>query len=110
MAIYTFGSSFFYHPPHLEREEVFGSAKRIANCPPSVKNDFHNLDCMNFFHPQIIIFVVQPNVVKNVGMQQPPYGSSACSPLVSQSGLELKENICVDGQWWIECCPPSSNV
>jgi hypothetical protein len=43
-------------------------------------------------------------------MQQLPYGSNACSPLVSQSGLELKENICVDGQWWIERCPPSSTI
>ncbi len=49
----------------------------------------------------------QPNVVKNVGMQQLPYCSSACLPLVSQSGLELKENICVDGQWRIEHCPPN---
>jgi hypothetical protein len=30
-------------------------------------------------------------------MQQPPYGSNACLPLVFQGGLELKENICVDG-------------
>jgi hypothetical protein len=30
-------------------------------------------------------------------MHQLPYGSNACLPLVSRGGLELKENICVDG-------------
>jgi hypothetical protein len=40
---------------------------------------------------------IQSNIVKNVGMQQLPYGFSACLPLVFQGGLELKENICVDG-------------
>jgi hypothetical protein len=32
-------------------------------------------------------------------MQQPPCGSNACSPLELQGGLELNENIYVDGQW-----------
>jgi hypothetical protein len=43
-------------------------------------------------------------------MQQPPFGSSVFLPLVSQGDLELKENICVDGQWRIERCPPSFAV
>jgi hypothetical protein len=30
-------------------------------------------------------------------MQQQPCGPNVYSPLVSQGGLELKENICVDG-------------
>jgi hypothetical protein len=39
-------------------------------------------------------------------MQQPPSSSNKLLPLVYQGGLELKENICVDGKWCIECCPP----
>jgi hypothetical protein len=35
-------------------------------------------------------------------MQQPLHGSNACLPLVFRGGLELKENICFDGQWQIE--------
>jgi hypothetical protein len=31
-------------------------------------------------------------------------------PLVSQGGLKLKENICVDGQWRIERCPTNSTI
>jgi hypothetical protein len=40
-------------------------------------------------------------------MQELSCCSSAYLPLVSRGGLELKENTCVDGQWRIECCPPS---
>jgi hypothetical protein len=83
VANYTFGSSLFYHTPHLEGEEVFGFAKQHADCLLGVENDFHRLDCVNFSHPRIIVPIAQPNVVGNVGMQQPPCGSSACSPLVS---------------------------
>jgi hypothetical protein len=32
-------------------------------------------------------------------MRQPPCGSNAYLPLVFRGGMELKENICVDGQW-----------
>jgi hypothetical protein len=62
---------------------------------------------VNLSHPRITVLTAQPNVVENVNMQQSPYYSSVCLPLVSQGGLELKENICVDGQLWIEHCPPS---
>jgi hypothetical protein len=61
---------------------------------------------VNFSYPQVTVHVVQPNVVKDVGMQQPPCGSSACSPLVFQSGLELKENICVDGSGGLNVAHP----
>jgi hypothetical protein len=36
--------------------------------------------------------------------------SMLVSPLVFRSGLELKENIFVDGEWWIERCPHNSIV
>jgi hypothetical protein len=82
MANYTFRSSFSYRTLHLEGEEVFGFAKKPANYPPSAENDSHHHDRVNFFHPQVIVIVTPPNVVRNVGMQQPPYGSNACSPLI----------------------------
>jgi hypothetical protein len=104
---YTFGSSFFYRTQHLEGEEVFRSTKQPINCPPGANNDSHCHNHVNVSCPQVIVLVVQPNIVKNVGMQQLPCGSSVCLPLVFQSGLELKENIYVDGLWHIECSPPS---
>ncbi len=109
LANYMFVFTFFYHILHLKGEEVCGSAKR-PNYPPSVNNDSHHLDHVNFSRPRVTIHVAQPNVIGNIGMQQPPYGSNACLPLVSCRGLEFKENICVDGQWWIECCPPKFAV
>ncbi len=107
MAIYMFGSSFFYYISHLEGEEVLGFAKQPVDYFLGVDNDYHCPNHVNFSCPQIKFLVVQPNVVENVSMQQPLYGSNACSPLVFQNGLESKENIYVDGQWWIECCPPN---
>ncbi len=82
MANYMFGSSFSYYVLHLEGEEVFGSAKQLANCPLGAKNDSHRPDHVNFSRPKVTIIITQPNVVNNVGMQQRPCGFSACSPLV----------------------------
>jgi hypothetical protein len=110
VANYTFGFFFFYHPLHFEGEEVFGFAKKPTNFPFGVDNYFHCHDRVNFSRPRVTIPTAQPNVVGNVDMQQPPCGSNACLPLVFQSGSELKENICVDGKWWIKCCPLNSVV
>jgi hypothetical protein len=108
MANDTSKSSFFNSVSHLEKEEVFGFAKWPTNCPPSVDNDFHCPHHVNLSSPRIAILAVQPNIVRDVSMQQPPFGSSLFLPLVSWGGLELKESICVHGQWQIERCPPSS--
>jgi hypothetical protein len=97
IANYTSKSYFSHHILHLKGEDVFRFVKRPTNCPLGVDNDFHHLDCVNCFHPQLTIIVVQPNFVNNVSMQQSPCCSNACLPLVSQCGLELKESICVDG-------------
>jgi hypothetical protein len=56
---------------------------------------------------QITIIIVESNIMDDVHMQQQPSSSNKLQPLVFQGGLELKENICVDDQWWIECCPPN---
>jgi hypothetical protein len=97
LANYMFGFSFSYHVLHLAGEEVFGSAKRLVDCPLGANNDYHCLDHVSFFRPRVIVLTTQPNVVGNIGMQQLPCGFSACLPLVFRGGLELKENICVDG-------------
>lgn len=49
-------------------EEVFGSTKQLANCPPGVDNDSHCIDYMNLSCPQIIILIVEPNIVEDVRM------------------------------------------
>jgi hypothetical protein len=71
--------------------------KRLVDCPLNAKDDSHCLNHVNFSHPQVTVPTIQPTIIRNVGMQQWPCGYNACSPLVSQGGLELKENICVDG-------------
>ncbi len=90
---YTSRSSFSYRIPHFEGEEVFRSTKQPVNSPPGANKVFHCHNRVNFSCPQVIVFVVQPNIVKNVGMQQLSCGSSVCLPLVFWGGLELKENI-----------------
>jgi hypothetical protein len=107
VANYTFRSSFFYRTLHLEGEEVFGFAKQPIDYPPSVDNDYHHFDHVDFSHLRVTILIVQPNVVGNEGMQQLPCCSSVWLPLVSRGGLKLKENVCVDGQWQIECYAPN---
>jgi hypothetical protein len=89
------------------REKVFGFVKRHVDCPLGTYNDSHRLDCVNFFHPKVIVPIVVPNNVKDVRMQQLPFGSRNLIPLVSWSGLELKVSIYVDGQKHIEHCPPN---
>jgi hypothetical protein len=56
------------------------------------------------------LFTIEPNILDNVRMQQPPSGPSNLLPLVFRGGLELKENIFVDGQWHIEHCSPNSEI
>ncbi len=97
VANFTSKSSFFYYTLHFKGEEVFGSTKQPANCLRGVNNEFHHPYHVNFSRAQITVIVVQPNVVENVGMQQLPCCYSVYLPLVSQGGLKLKENICVDG-------------
>ncbi len=52
---------------------------------------------MNFFRPRVIVLIVVPNNVQDVGIQQSPSDPHNLLPLVFRSGLDLKENICVDG-------------
>jgi hypothetical protein len=53
------------------------------------------------------LFIIEPNIMDNARMQQLPFGPNKLLPLVFQSGLELKENIYVDGQWRIEHYSPN---
>ncbi len=65
---------------------------------------------MNFFHPEVAIPTAKPNIVEDVCMHQSPFSFSNLLPLVFQGGLELKENICVDGQWYIKHYPPNFTI
>ncbi len=59
---YVSGSSFFYHALHLEGEEVFGFTKRPVHCPLAVDNDYHHLECVNFFHPRVTILATYKRI------------------------------------------------
>ncbi len=65
---YTFELSFSNHALHFEGEEVFKSTKQTTNYPLGADNDSHWLDQVSFSHPWVIIHVVQPNIVQDVGM------------------------------------------
>jgi len=97
MAYYMSESSFTNWLLHFKGEEVFGSAERSINFPPNIDNDSHHPNCVKFFCPRIIVLAVEPNIMDNVRIRQPPFGPSNLLPLVSRGGLELNENICVDG-------------
>jgi len=47
--------------------------------------------------PQVSIPAPKPNIVEDVHVQQLPFSSNDSLPLLSWGGLELKENIYVDG-------------
>jgi hypothetical protein len=76
---------------------VFGSTKQLVDCPLGIDEDSHCPDCVNFSRPQITIPTTKPDIMEDVRIQQPPTSSNNLLPLVSRSGLELKENICVNG-------------
>jgi hypothetical protein len=98
VANYTFGSFFTNCLPQLEGEKVFGFIKRPIDYPLGVDKDSHCPNRVNFFHPWVSILAIKLDIVEDVHVQQlPPIGSSDLLPLLSQGGLELKENICVDG-------------
>jgi len=107
---YMSRSSFTYHLLHLEEEEVFGFAKWHVDCPPSGDNDSHCPNCVNFSCPWITNPTTKSNIVENVLMRQLHFGFSNLLPLVPWGGLELKETICVNGQWCIKHCPPNSTI
>jgi hypothetical protein len=93
---FTFGSSFTNFLLHLEGE-VFGFAKWPIDFPSNADKDFHCHDSVNFTYPHISVPAFEPNFVEDVHTQQPPSGSNDSLPLLSRGGLQLKENICVDG-------------
>jgi hypothetical protein len=72
MANYTSEPSFINRLPHLEWKKVLRSSKQFANCPLGADNDSHHPNYVNFSHPRVTIPIVEPNIVDDVHMQQPP--------------------------------------
>ncbi len=83
VANYTSISSFINCLSHLKGEEVFGSFNWPNDCPLNIDNDSHRSNHVNFFHSSVTIPLVEPNIMDNVHMQQPPSSSSKLLPLVS---------------------------
>ncbi len=76
---------------------MFGFAKRLIDCRLNENKNSHHPNYVSFSCPQITILAIELDIVEDVHIQQPPFGSINLLPLVFQDGLELKENICVDG-------------
>jgi hypothetical protein len=81
VANYTSRSSFTNCFSHLKGEEVFGSAKQLANCPLGANKDSDHLDCVNFTHPWVLI--VEPDIVEDVHIEQSPFSFNNLIPAVS---------------------------
>jgi hypothetical protein len=103
VANYTSRSPFTNCLPHLKGEEVFGFAKRLIDCLPGVEEDSHCFDHVNFSCLWVFVSAIELDIVEDIHVQQPPSSSNDLLPLLFRNGLELKENICVDGQWRLEC-------
>jgi hypothetical protein len=52
---------------------------------------------VNFFCPHVFVLIIEPDIMEGVHVQQLPSYSSDFLLLLFRGGLELKENICVDG-------------
>jgi len=91
LANFTTRSSFTNHLPHFEGEKVFGFAKQPVDCPPSRNKHSYHPNHVNFYHPWVFVLIPEPNFMKDVEIQQLPFGFSDLLPLLSQDGLELKK-------------------
>ncbi len=90
---------------------TFESIKELGSAPPlGANNDSHHPNYVNFSHPWVTIPNVEPNIVDNVHMQEPPSNFSKLLPLVSHGGLKLKGSICIVDKWRIKHCPPNSEI
>jgi hypothetical protein len=83
VANYTFGSSFTNRLSHLKRKKMFRFAKRPIDCPPSIDEDSHHLDHVNFFLPWVYVRIIEPDIVQDVHIQQLPSSSNDLLPLLS---------------------------
>jgi hypothetical protein len=81
---------------------VFNSTKHNNDCSFEENDDLHRLDCVNFFHPCVVVPPSQPNSVNDLHV----HGLSCCSHImyfiVFRSGLAMRKNKCVDGLWNID--------
>jgi len=64
VANFTSRSSFTNRLSHFEGEEVFGSTKRLADCPLDANEVSHPLDCVNFSCPRIFVLAFEFDFVE----------------------------------------------
>jgi hypothetical protein len=83
VANYTYRLSFTNCLPHLKGKKVFGFAKRLIDCLPGVEEDSHCLDHVNFSRPWVFVPTIEPNIVEDIHVQQPPFSSNDLLPLLS---------------------------
>jgi hypothetical protein len=83
VANYTSGSSYTNRLSHLERKKKFGFAKRPIDCPPSIDENSHHLDHVNFFLPWVYVQIIELDIVQDVHIQKLPSGSNDLLPLLS---------------------------
>jgi len=107
MTNYMSKTSFTNRLLRLEGKKVFGFVKQPVDYPPRAKNDSHHFNYVSLSLPWVTVPTIVPNNVEDVLMQHPPSSSNNLVPLVFWNGLKFRENVCVDGQWCIECCPPN---
>ncbi len=110
VANYTFKSSFTTQTPHLEGEAMFGSAKCGANFSPSVDDESHKHDRINFSCPHVVVPACQPKSVNNLSILGSPCVAQNMFLIRSQSGIMVNEIMCGDGIWHIDWCSLSFTV
>jgi len=102
VANYIFRYSFTTQTPHLEGEATFGSAKRGANFLPSVDDESHKPNCINFSCPRVVILAYQPISVDNLSILGLPCVAQNMFLICPQGGIVVSEIMCGDGIWHID--------
>ncbi len=62
---------------------MFGFAKPLVDCPPGTNEHSHRANHVNFSHPWVFVLVLEPNFLKDVHIQQLPFGFSDSLPSLS---------------------------
>jgi hypothetical protein len=73
---------------------VFGSAKHGANFLPSVDDESHKPNCINFSCPRVVILAYQPRSVDNLSILGLPCVAQSMFLICPQGGIVVSEIMC----------------